>query len=838
MLRDTVVVVLWLGITAQAALAQGTRADYERAERLGKEVRASVPRTTVDPVWLSGDRVAYERVSTSGQTEILVVECTTGRAETLVDPESHQVLLQDLVSSHPVDDFEVVGTHIDPERGAFLLFVAAARAHVARFSQPGIPQIVDIAEDHPFNLEPDPRRRGRRGRSRGRVDVLFSNETDQRVSIEWLQSEAERRAYATIEPRSVHRQGTIPGHAWAVVDEAGEDLVRFVAGDGPGLARIVGRDRGASRPRRTESPRRRRENEEARRAWRIELREHDLHAIHRDSGEERRLTSDGTAEAPYRDRLVWSPDGHHAIATRRQPGQDREVTIVESSPRDQVQPKVHTYSYPKPGDSLTIDWPVLLDLHQGTVRPIATDLFDNPFNLGRYHWDQDNRHFTFVYNQRGHQLLRVLEVDVESATPRVLLEERSETFIDYSSKMFVHFLEATGEIVWASERDGWNHLYLVDRETGEVKNQITRGEWVVREVVEVDEEERTVWLKVRGVHPGQDPYHIHFARVGLDGGEMTLLTEADGTHTASLSPDHRWLVATWSRVDHATVIELRDARTGELVQELARASLDDWSRHGVPLPQRFVSKGRDGETDIHGVIYRPSNLDPDRRYPVIESIYAGPHGQHVPKRFAAWRSQQALAEIGFIVVQIDGMGTNWRSKAFHDVAWKNLGDAGFPDRIAWLRAASAAHPEIDLDRVGIYGGSAGGQNAMRGLLDHPDFYKVGVADCGCHDNRMDKIWWNEAWMGWPVDESYVSSSNVEDAHKLEGKLLLTVGELDRNVDPASTMQVVDALIRADKDFDLIVFPGAGHGAGGSPYGVRRMRDFFVRHLWGREPRAE
>ena len=217
---------------------------------------------------------------------------------------------------------------------------------------------------------------------------------------------------------------------------------------------------------------------------------------------------------------------------------------------------------------------------------------------------------------------------------------------------------------------------------------------------------------------------------------------------------------------------------------------------------------------------------------MIEQIYAGPHGAHVPKAFSVGSGLQELADLGFILVQIDGMGTNWRSKEFHDVCWKNLKDAGFPDRIAWMKKAAETRSEMDLSRVGVYGGSAGGQNAMAALLFHGDFYKVAAADCGCHDNRMDKIWWNEAWMGWPVDKSYEDSSNVVNAGKLTGKLLLTVGETDHNVDPASTMQVVDALIRAGKDFELIVFPGADHGAGGSPYGRRRMREFFVRHLIG------
>src|SRR5690606_27222665 len=224
-------------------------------------------------------------------------------------------------------------------------------------------------------------------------------------------------------------------------------------------------------------------------------------------------------------------------------------------------------------------------------------------------------------------------------------------------------------------------------------------------------------------------------------------------------------------------------------------------------------------------------FDPEGKYPVIEQIYAGPQDFHVPKAFRPYHGAQEMAELGFIVVQIDGMGTNWRSKAFHDVCWKNLGDSGFPDRIAWLKAASECDPEMDLERgVGIYGGSAGGQSALRALLAFGDFYTVAAADCGCHDNRMDKIWWNELWMGWPIGPHYEEQSNVTQAHKLQGKLLLTVGELDRNVDPASTMQVVDALIKADKDFELIVFPGGGHGSGGSPYGQRRRTEFFVRHL--------
>jgi dipeptidyl aminopeptidase/acylaminoacyl peptidase len=245
-----------------------------------------------------------------------------------------------------------------------------------------------------------------------------------------------------------------------------------------------------------------------------------------------------------------------------------------------------------------------------------------------------------------------------------------------------------------------------------------------------------------------------------------------------------------------------------------------------------VAEGRDGETDIFGILHWPKAFDPEKKYPVLESIYAGPQDSFVPKSFAASRPQRRLADRGFVVAQIDGMGTSNRSKKFHDVCWKNLGDAGFPDRILWLRAAARKYPAMDLSRIGIYGTSAGGQSALRALLAHGDFYQAAVADSGCHDNRMDKIWWNEQWMGWPVGPHYAEQSNVTQAHRLQGKLLLMAGELDKNVDPASTMQVVNALIKANKDFELLVVPGAGHGILGSAYGQRRLVDFFSRNLLG------
>lgn len=564
------------------------------------------------------------------------------------------------------------------------------------------------------------------------------------------------------------------------------------------------------------------------------IKDHNLFVRDSSKGEEIQLSYDGALGFFYSSHIQWSPDGKKIMAYKVRPGADRKIYFVESSPMDQLQPKLQSRDYLKPGDELPFRSPQLFLLDSQKHIQVPTEEFGHQYSLGNFQWREDSRAFTFEYNQRGHQAYKVIEVDAGNGRPKVLIDERSGTFIDYSSKKYRYDLADGKEIIWTSERDGWNHIYLYDG-AGQLKRQLTKGEWVVRKVLHVDQESREVYFSASGMDPGQDPYFLHYFKVGLDGGKLTRLTREHGNHKVYFSKDHKYYVDQYSRVDAPPITLLKESRGGTALMELQRGDHSALLAQGWVAPEVFSSKGRDGVTDIWGIIVRPSNFDPGKIYPVIEYIYAGPHSSFVPKDFISYnRNMTALAELGFIVVQIDGMGTSDRSKAFHDICWKNLKDAGFPDRKLWIRAAAKKYPYMDLGRVGIFGTSAGGQNAAAALVFNSDFYHVAVSSCGCHDNRMDKIWWNEQFMGYPIGPHYAACSNVENAAQMDGNLMLILGEVDDNVDPASTMQFVDALIKANKDFELVTIPGMGHSSGGE-YGERKRRDFFVKHLMEVEP---
>ncbi len=528
-------------------------------------------------------------------------------------------------------------------------------------------------------------------------------------------------------------------------------------------------------------------------------------------------------------------DANKVLALRVLPGDHRKLYLLHSTGAPgKTRATLEERLYDQPGDQLDRFEPVVVDLAAKTEIKVAMD----PIDGGSYPWpgppnvETSGPYWLLPLMVRGNQEYKILRVDSQ-ANVFASFDEKVPTFIDISHTAH-HFFEQTPEFLAQSERSGWSRLYLIKRDTAEVERPVTPDGGVFRSLLRLDEAKREIIFMGNGYEPGEDPYQQHAYKASLETGAVTKLTPADGAHTVRLSTDGDYLIDTYSRVDRAPIHELRNAKNGKLIMELERADVTALVANGVPRPARFVAKARDGQTDIWGVVFKPSDFDPKKRYPIIENIYAGPHDSFVPKTFQPIYNMQRLAELGFIVVQIDGMGTNNRGKKFHDVCWKNLADGGFPDRILWMKALAKKIPQIDLTKVGVYGTSAGGQDAANAVLFHPEFYTAAVASCGCYDNRVDKQWWNEQWMGYPVGPHYAEQAAVNHVQSLKGHLMLFVSEDDHNVPPESTFQLVDALIKAKKEFDMLVLPALDHSDGG-PYGERKRRDFFVRWLLGKEP---
>ncbi|MEQ1934938.1 MAG: prolyl oligopeptidase family serine peptidase, partial [Fimbriimonadaceae bacterium] len=542
-----------------------------------------------------------------------------------------------------------------------------------------------------------------------------------------------------------------------------------------------------------------------------------------------------SAESDYA-RAIETPDGKAAFAWKLAKGDRREVSIIQSSPPTGGRAVLRTRFYDLPGDKLDMFELFQVNLQDGSLKKLPID----PIHGGGQpwagppgiEWVNEGKYGLLDSAERGYQRVRVYEIDPATSEVKTVVDESSPTFVEAENASFRALGER--EVIWRSERSGWGHYYRIDRATGAIKNQITSGSWVTRGIDWVDEKAGTMCFRACGKEAGQDPYYMHTYVVNLDGSGLRRLTEGDGTHTVTFNADRSAFIDSYSRINEPPVHNLRRTSDGKLITELEKADLSELKSTKIKFAEPFVAKGRDGVTDIYGVYCLPSNLSTKKKYPVIENIYAGPQDSFVPKRFFAYNRMQQLADLGFIVVQIDGMGTRNRGKKFHDVCWQNIGDAGFPDRILWMKALAAKHSFVDITRVGVYGTSAGGQNSTGAVLTHPEFYKVAVSSCGCHDNRMDKMWWNEQWMGYPVGPHYAAQSNITNAPKLEGKLMLIVGELDTNVPPESTFRLVDALVKAKKDFEFVVIPGADHTDGG-PYGEVKRRDFFIKHLLGIEP---
>ncbi len=832
----------------QTGFSQGTAQDYERAKTFDARTANLLFGDAIKPQWTeTGDQFWFRRTTGPKRSEYVLVETATGAMAPLFDPF---LLSAALAQDCPTAKINRQNLHLTQ-----LTFLPKEKALTFNFAMKRwrwdlTTNALTQLKTKPTSVKPlAPSRSPRRSEKTGEeTEIVFANASDEPLRLFWLDHEGKRIPYGEIAPQQSRSQHTFTGHIWLITDKNKLTWGFYEAEPGGSLATLSPPTETTESVETTDDSSEesdgpnKKANISPDKHWRVQIERFNLILENLLDGTKQTLTTDATQADGFRGRVAWSPDSTRFVVNRVIWSKPREVQFIESSPTDQLQPKLHTHVYRKPGDKLPQPFPWIFSVARDGTPPVKleTSLFANPFTESGqldFVWSPKNDEVYFHYNQRGHQCYRILAANAQTGAVRTIVDEKSETFIAWNEKTWRHWLHSSGELVWISERSGWNHLYLYDIATGRIKNAITQGHWVVREVLRVDETARQVWFLASGLLPEQDPYYTQLCRVNLDGTGFTVLSEGDGNHTAEFAPGNQYFIDTWSRVDQPPIIELRRAADGHRLATLSRGDATALLAKGWSVPERFTAKGRDGKTDIYGILIKPSHFDPAKSYPVIEQIYAGPHGAFVPKAFNRLVSQHELAELGFIIVQIDGMGTNHRGKTFHNIAWKNLQDAGFPDRIAWMKAAAASRPWMDLNRVGIYGGSAGGQNAMRAVLDHADFYKAAVADCGCHDNRMDKIWWNEQWLSWPVDDSYIRASNLVDAPKLGGALLLLVGEMDTNVDPASTTQIVNALVKADKDFEYLVIPGGGHGSSRSPHARRRLMDFFVRNLYGTKPRS-
>lgn len=564
--------------------------------------------------------------------------------------------------------------------------------------------------------------------------------------------------------------------------------------------------------------------------------------------------SDRISGTPLTPQVVWSPDSRKLVTYRLDQRKVKELYLIQSVPPEGVRPLLYSYRYPMPGDTdVALAELMVFDVDgkNKVVLKHAPQIVDYiaPTQARWVWWGKDSSQIYFIEKDRGEKTIKLNVADEGTGVTRTIVEEHRSTFLEPSPLLgtppLVRELNGGAEVIWYSERDGWAHLYLYDGKTGALKNQITSGHWVVRDLLYVDETKRWIYFAASGRERGEDPYLRHLYRIKLDGTGLQLLTPEDAEHlneplfvmdtAPPFSPSGRYFVDTYSRADLPPVTVLRSA-DGTLVRELERADVTALQATGWKPPERFQTKAADGTTDIYGLIYRPSKFDPHQKYAVIDSPYPGPQAIRTAKIFFTDPSNApAMAELGFIVITVDGRGTPLRSKAFHDYTFGHMGKAGLEDHIAAIRELAARYPYMDLGRVGIYGHSAGGFASARALLMYPDFYHVGVASAGGYDQRGYIANWGEKYEGLVEGDNYLEQVTSRLAMNLKGKLLLAYGDLDDNVSPALALQLVDALIKANKDFELLVLPNRNHLANFDPYFIRREWDFMVRNLLHIEP---
>ncbi|HEV2618240.1 MAG TPA: DPP IV N-terminal domain-containing protein [Candidatus Acidoferrales bacterium] len=593
--------------------------------------------------------------------------------------------------------------------------------------------------------------------------------------------------------------------------------------------------------------------------WAAYLKDHNLFLRDTSTGEVVQLTRDGVPGWDYatplpdlrtlvtqgvqrgedvkaRPEVFWSPDSSKLITFRIDSRSAGRFTTLQFVPPDQLRPKAFDYVYPLPGEALPHAQVMIFDVLSGKRVDVKTAPLDLEFQggPGYFRWFPDNKSFFYERGTRGNKETELRVVDAETGEQKILINEEDGLYID-PGEHFFRYIQENGGILWSSEKDGLNQLYLYD-EQGHFKNQVTKGSWVVRQIENIDAKSHEVYFLASGREKNEDPYLTHLYRVNLDGSDLTLLTPENANHNVSVSPDGRYFVDNYSRVDLPGESVLRSSKDGSVIRVLEKTDVSALLKTGWKNPEPFEGKALDNKTDLYGVIVRPSNFDPSKKYPIVEQVYTGPQGFFVPKSFGAALRLQSMAELGFVVVMVDGRGTTGRSRAFHEFSYHNLGGS-FADHVAMIKQMAAKYSYMDITRVGIYGTSAGGYGSAHAILQFPDFYKVCVSTSGDHDPRLDKAWWNEQYQGYPVGKDYEEQSNTTMADQLKGHLLLIHGDIDNNVNPVETMRLVDALMTANKNFDMLYVPNMFHGDSGphALYVSRRRWDYFVQHLLGVTP---
>ena len=582
------------------------------------------------------------------------------------------------------------------------------------------------------------------------------------------------------------------------------------------------------------------------------------------TGTEKQVTTDGVKSFGYatdnagwthsdRPIVSWSPDSKK-IATFQQ--DERGVGMMHMVSTNTTHPVLSSWAYPLPGDSIiTTIQRVVIDVEAAKVtrfqmpadqhRSTLCDDISCNGDFTDVEWYPDGSHIAFVSSSRDHKSATFRVADVATGAVRDVFNETVRT--QYESGTATanwRVLPASNEVLWFSERDDWGNLYLYDLGTGKLKSQVTNGPGNVSQLLRVDEKTRTLWYLCVGKAAGVDPYFRMLCRTGMDGKRYAVLTPEVGDHDITFSPSGNYVVDSYSQPNVAPVTVLRDAN-GKVINTLERADISRLVASGWKPPMPIKVKARDGQTDLYGLMYTPTSLDSTKKYPIVNYIYPGPQTGSVGSRSfnAARGDNQALAELGFIVVQIDGMGTPWRSKSFHDAYYGKMGDNTLPDQVAGMKELSSRYSFINMDKIGIWGHSGGGFATAGAMFRYPDFFKVGIAESGNHDNRVYEDDWGERYEGLLErngnSDNYAAEANQTLAKNLKGKLLLAHGTLDDNVPANNTTLIVDALIKANKDFDLLMLPNQAHGYGSmAPYMMRKRWDYFVRNLLGAEPPKE